>query len=148
MSQPFSIYSWAWKPKTNLDNCTFFYFNWTKQSNKLFRSSQSFVSNLFTLITIYKIVNSISVLSNQIQYLRISEKMCGCWKLCCCSYWFWKFSIGPLFSNLFLVQQSFWQGGLLHFNYIVDICVPCPFLKVQWVSQESVIVTFPSHDHL
>ena len=37
---------------------------------------------------------------------------------------------------------------LLHFNYIVDICVPCPFLKVQWVIQESVIVTFPSHVHL
>ena len=37
---------------------------------------------------------------------------------------------------------------LLHFNYIVDICVPCPFLEVQWVSQESVIVTFPSHVHL
>ena len=24
LSQPFSIYSWAWKPKTNLDICTFF----------------------------------------------------------------------------------------------------------------------------
>ena len=26
------------------------------------------------------------------------------------------------------------ESWLLHFNYIVDICVPCPFLKVQWVS--------------
>ena len=66
LSQPFSIYNWAWKPKTNLDICTVFPFNWTKQSNKLFRSSQRFVSNLFTLITIYKIVNNKSVLSNQI----------------------------------------------------------------------------------
>ena len=24
LSQPFSIYNWAWKPKTNLDICTFF----------------------------------------------------------------------------------------------------------------------------
>ena len=37
---------------------------------------------------------------------------------------------------------------LFHYNNIVDICVPCPFLKVQWVNQESVIVTFPSHVHL
>ena len=40
------------------------------------------------------------------------------------------------------------ESWLLHFNYNVDICVPCPFLKVQGVSQESVIVTFPSHVHL
>ena len=45
-----------------LDICTFFSFNRTKQTNKLLRSSQSFVSKLFTLITIYKIVNNISVL--------------------------------------------------------------------------------------
>ena len=24
VSQPFPIYNWAWKPKTNLDICTFF----------------------------------------------------------------------------------------------------------------------------
>ena len=40
------------------------------------------------------------------------------------------------------------ESWLLHFNYIVDICVPCPFFKVQWVSQESVIVVFPKHAHL
>ena len=40
------------------------------------------------------------------------------------------------------------ESWLLHLNYIVDICVPCLFLKVQWVSQESVIVTIPSHVHL
>ena len=39
------------------------------------------------------------------------------------------------------------ESWLPQFNYIVHICVPCPFLKVQWVSQESVIVTFPSHVH-
>ena len=60
------------------------------------------------------------------------------------------FYIGPcilicfLFSN-HLDKEESW---LLHFNYIVDICVPCLFLKVQWVSQESVIVTIPSHVHL
>ena len=54
----------------------------------------------------------------------------GLWFLIC----FW-------FSN-HLDKDESW---LLHFNYIVDICVPCPFLKVQWVSRESVIVTFPSH---
>ena len=37
---------------------------------------------------------------------------------------------------------------MLQLNYIVDICVPSPFLMVQWVSQESVIVTFPSHVHV
>ena len=45
------------------------------------------------------------------------------------------------FSN-HLDKEESW---LLHFKYVVDICVPCPFLKVQWVSQEYVIVTFPSH---
>ena len=70
--------------------------------------------------------------------------------VCCCSYWLWEFCIRPLFSTVFLVQQSFdkEESWLLHFNYIVYICVPCPFLKVQWESQESVIVTFPSHVHL
>ena len=81
-----------------------------------------------------------------IKYLRISEMMCGCLKLC---LFLFVLVVGVLYrafvSNLFLVQQSSW---LLHFNYIVDICVLCPFLKVQWVSQESVIVTFPSHVHL
>ena len=48
------------------------------------------------------------------------------------------------FSN-HLDKEESW---LLHFNFIVDIYVPCPFLKVQWVSQESVIVTFPSNVHL
>ena len=48
------------------------------------------------------------------------------------------------FSN-HLDKEESW---LLHFNYIVDICILCPFLKVQWGSQESVIVTFPSHGHL
>ena len=48
------------------------------------------------------------------------------------------------FSN-HLDKEESW---LLHFNYIVYICVPCPFFKVQWVSQESVNVTFPSHVHL
>ena len=47
------------------------------------------------------------------------------------------------FSN-HLDKEESW---LIHFNYIVDICVPCPFLKVQWVSQESLIVTLPSHVH-
>ena len=37
---------------------------------------------------------------------------------------------------------------MLQFNYIVDICVPCLFQKVQWVSQQSVIVTIPSLVHL
>ena len=54
------------------------------------------------------------------------------------------FLICFLFSN-HLDKEESW---LLHFYYIVDICVPCPFLKVQCVSQESVIVTFPSHVHL
>ena len=40
------------------------------------------------------------------------------------------------------------ESWLLHFNYIVHICVPCPFFNVQWVSQESRIVTFPSHVQL
>ena len=41
------------------------------------------------------------------------------------------------------------ESWLLHFNCIVYISVsPCPFFKLQWVSQESVIVTFPSHVHL
>ena len=31
---------------------------------------------------------------------------------------------------------------------ILYICVPCPFLKVQWISQESVIVAVPGHVHL
>ena len=48
------------------------------------------------------------------------------------------------FSN-HLDKEESW---LLHLNYFVDICVPCTFLKVQWVSQESEIVTFPSHVHL
>ena len=48
------------------------------------------------------------------------------------------------FSNHLQKEESW----LLHLNYIVDICVPCPFLKVQWVRQESVIVTFPCHVHL
>ena len=70
--------------------------------------------------------------------------------VCCCSYWLCEFCIRPLFSNLFLVQYHLdeEESWLLHFNYIVDICVPCPFLKVQWVGQESVIVTFPTHVHL
>ena len=37
---------------------------------------------------------------------------------------------------------------MFHFNYIVDIYVPRPFLKVHRVSQESVIVAFPGHVHL
>ena len=49
-----------------------------------------------------------------------------------------------LFSN-HLDNEESW---LLYFNYIVDVCVLCLFLKVQWVSQESVIVTIPSHVHL
>ena len=68
--------------------------------------------------------------------------------VCCCSYWLWEFCIGPLYSNLIsnhLDKEEIW---LLHFNYMVDICVPCPFLKVQYVSQESVIVAVPSHVHL
>ena len=103
------------KPKTNLDICIVF-FLLIEQNNLIsyLEADQSFVSNLFTLITIYKILNNISVLSNQIsfviKYRRISDMMCGCWKLCCCSYWLWEFCIGPLFSNLFLVQQSSWQG--------------------------------------
>ena len=40
------------------------------------------------------------------------------------------------------------RDGCCTLEYIVDICVPCPFLKVKWVSQESVIVTFPSQVHL
>ena len=40
------------------------------------------------------------------------------------------------------------ESWLHHFNYIVAICVFCPFLKAQWVSQESVIVTIPGHVHL
>ena len=57
-------------------------------------------------------------------------------------------------SGLFLICFKFSnhldkeESWLLHFNYIVYICVPCPFLKVQWISQVSVIVTFPSHVHL
>ena len=54
------------------------------------------------------------------------------------------FLICFLFSN-HLDKEESW---LLHFNYIVYICVPCPFLKVQWVNQMSVIVTFPSRVHL
>ena len=54
------------------------------------------------------------------------------------------FLICFLFSN-HLDKEGSW---LLRFNYIVDICVRCPFLKVQRVSQESVVVTFPSHVHL
>ena len=73
--------------------------------------------------------------------------------VCCGSYWLWEFCIGPLFSNLFLVQDHHdkMRGGcstLITVLYSVDICVPCPFLKVQWASQESVIVAFPSHVHL
>ena len=49
-----------------------------------------------------------------------------------------------LFSN-HLDKKTSW---LLQFSYIVDICVPCLFLKVQWVSQESMIVTVPSQVHL
>ena len=49
-----------------------------------------------------------------------------------------------LFSNHLDKEESWY----FHFNYIVDICVPCLFLKVQWVSLESVIVTVPSHVHL
>ena len=77
--------------------------------------------------------------------------MCGCWKLCLLLF---LLVVGVLYwafvFNLFLVQQSFEkvESWLLHFNYIVYISVPCPFLKVQWASQESVIVTFPSHVHL
>ena len=67
--------------------------------------------------------------------------------VCCCSFWLWEFCTGPLFSNLFLVHIDKEESWLLHFNYIVYICVPCPFFKVQWVSQESVIVTFPGHVH-
>ena len=48
------------------------------------------------------------------------------------------------FSN-HLDKEESW---LLHFNYSVDICVLCHFPKVQRVSQESVIVSFPSHVHL
>ena len=47
------------------------------------------------------------------------------------------FQICFLFSN-HLDKEESW---LLHFNYIVEICVPLPFLKVQWVSQKYVIVT-------
>ena len=68
--------------------------------------------------------------------------------VCCCFYLSWEFNIGPLFSNLFSNHLDKEESWSLHFNYIVDICVPCPFLKVQRVSQESVIVTFPSHVHL
>ena len=48
------------------------------------------------------------------------------------------------FSNHLDNEESL----LLLLNYLVFICVPCPFSKVQWVSQESVIVTFPSNVHL
>ena len=68
--------------------------------------------------------------------------------VCCCSYWLWEFRIRPLYSSLVLVHLDKEESCLLHFNYIVDICVPCLFIKVQWVSQESVIVTVPSHVHL
>ena len=64
----------------------------------------------------------------------------GCWSFVsglCILICFW-------FSN-YLDKEESW---LLHFNYIVDICVLCLFLKVQWVSQVSVIVTVPSHVHL
>ena len=39
--------------------------------------------------------------------------------------------VSALYSNLFLVQQLSWkeESWLLHFNYIVDICVPGPFPK-------------------
>ena len=65
---------------------------------------------------------------------------------CGSSVWGLCFLICFKFSN-HLDKEESW---LLHFNYkiIVDICVPCPFLKVQWVSQESVFVTFSSHVHL
>ena len=60
------------------------------------------------------------------------------------------FVMGLCFLICFLLSNTLdkEESWLLHFNYIVDICVPCPFHKVQWVSQESVIVTFPSHVHL
>ena len=42
-----------------------------------------------------------------IEYLRISEMMCGCWNFCLLLFLLVvEFCIGPLFSNLFLVQQS------------------------------------------
>ena len=40
------------------------------------------------------------------------------------------------------------ESWLLHFNYIAYICAQFSFLKVQWISQESVIVTFSCHVHL
>ena len=80
-----------------------------------------------------------------IKYLRISEMMRGCYILCLLVFLLVvQFYIWPLFCN-HLDKEESW---LLHFNYIVDICVPCPFLKVQWVSQVSLIMTFPSHVHL
>ena len=87
-----------------------------------------------------------------IKYLRISEMMCGCWKLC---LFLFLLVVGVLYrvfvflivsSSAIIIDKE--ESGLLHFNYIVDICDPCPFLKVQWVSQASVNVTFPSHVHL
>ena len=86
-----------------------------------------------------------------IKYLRISEKKCvgvGNFVVVLIGY-------GSCVSGLcFLICFQFSnhldkeESWLLHFIYIVNICVPHPFLKVQWVSQESVIVTFPSRDHL
>ena len=40
------------------------------------------------------------------------------------------------------------ETGCFTSIYVVAICVLCPFFKVQWVNQQSVIVTFPSHIHL
>ena len=59
---------------------------------------------------------------------------------------------GSFVSSLCLLK-CFWfsnhldkeESWLNYTDYIVDICVPCPFLKVQWVSRDSVSVIFPSH---
>ena len=60
------------------------------------------------------------------------------------------FILGRCFLICFLFRNHIdkEESWLLHFIYIVDICVPCPFLKVQWVCQQVVIVSFPSHVHL
>ena len=62
----------------------------------------------------------------------------------------WSFVLGSCFLICFLFSNHLYkeESWLLHFNCIVDICVPCPFHKVLWVSQESVIVIFPNHVQL
>ena len=82
-----------------------------------------------------------------IKYLRISEMMCGFWKLCLLLFLLVVGVLHRAFVFLFVSSSAIilTRKGAGCFTLI---CVPCPFFKVQWVSQESVIVTFPSHVHL